>query len=687
MPANAAQAHEKLVPGQLLQLADNGTPTIVTPLCNEGSLNASIHTYKDKGYLPYFTRAVKAAQQALVNELRAAGVEVPNGAEASHLEGVCGVHCRDEANCSHVLDSEHITGTLYDEGTNDTRMIVACDPIQTKLRDDCVECFPRVNKVSGWEELVVRVHLFYLNTTPCMSVQDRRARLVTQKHFVPKNTRTFQGYHVFNYAKRGSSARTPHFESMFPYTPKNTKCKGFTLGRKCTAITVESVFVRDPARQQRPFYAEDAEQARVYFSHLCVDAFVTDDELVEHFPLESMDAAAMPAFTHDRDAEKYHVLVRLYLLAHDQNWTATQPHGCPHPLGGCVSLPVLFRSCATEVIVPDACSRKSQILLQQRLLPDVEMQVTRFCFRRVVSEVLRQRVVAAAADTPERYIPVVCYMPHGDRVPVFTDKQVSVLARLYPHLGIRRPTSRREWAHLSRTLYQHGISLFDTLAAVGVPLRDAHGAVIDTDAYVPYTPDMADDYFLVIANRPLRDYICVTNQRWLCEQLLLPDHHPPVGACAFAAWVRYWNAMVHLKHELEKQVNLDTVSAHLGLRLPAGETGQRAACLVNGVVTDTKGGLIFPDLGGCRFRDKEHVGALLPGAPVLYICRAGRKLNFTYVQTPMRFVRGLPLKQANEQRPAQDVIAAANAPANRGGGTYGGGQGEDGRRTSVAIHA
>ncbi|KAG5478188.1 hypothetical protein CUR178_04902 [Leishmania enriettii] len=688
MPAISAQPRAELVPGKLLQLADKNKPTIVTPLCNEDSLNASIRAYKGMGYLSYFTHATKTAQAALVNELRAAGVDVPDGAEESHLEGVCGVLCRDEADCSHVIPDEMITGALCEEDRSEARMIVACDPIQTKLRDDCVECFPRVNKVMKREELVVRVHLFYPNTVPCMSVQDRRARLVTQKLFVPKDARTSQGYHVFHYEKRGNhAAPTPRCESMFPYTPKIEDNTGFTLERKCTAITVETVFVRDPGRQQHPLYTEDAEQARVYFSYLRADVFVTDEELIEHFPREPPETAPMPAFAADRDVEKYNVLVRLYLLANDQGWTATRSQGCPHPLGGRACPLMMFSSCATEVVAQDRRRRDLWALLQQSLLPDVVSQITRFCFRRVVSEALRQRVVTEAADNPERYVPVVCYMPHGDRVPVFTDEQVGVLARLYPHLGIRRPTSRREWAQLSRTLYQHGVSLLDILAAVGCPLRDVHGAVIDTDAYVPYTADVADDYFLIIANRPLRDYTCVTNQRWLREHLQLSGHPPPIGARAFEAWVHYWNTMVQLKRELEEQACVDTVSAHLGLRLPVGTMGQRAACLVNGRVTDAGGGLIFPELGGRRFRDRAHAGALLPGTSVLYCFSLDRKLRFSYVRAPIRFIRGLPLHVTDGQQPEQDMVVAAGVPTNRVGGAPRVGRGEGARGARMATYA
>nr|CAJ2474073.1 unnamed protein product [Leishmania braziliensis] len=686
MSATTAQVYGKLVPGQLLQLTGNSKPTIVTPLCNEAGLNLLIRTYKGEGYLPYFTHAAKAARATLVDELRDAGVEVPEGAEASHLEDVCGVRCHDEASCRHVIH-EDITETVYEEDKNDARVIVACDPIQTKLRDDCMECFPRLDKVRKQEELVVRVHLFYPSSMPCMSIQDRRARLVTHKHFVRKNARTSQGYHTFHYAKRDNySAPTPDYESMFPYTTKAEESSGFTMGCKCIAITVETVFVRDPARQQRPLYAEDAEQARVYFSYVRPSAFVTDDELTDHFPLESLDTATMPAFADDREVEKYNVLVRLYLLAHDQEWTTTRSYGCPHPLGGPVDLPVLYHSSATEVVVPDRHSRNSPVLLQQCLLPDVESQITRFCFRRVVSEVLRQRVLAAAADTPERYVAIVCYMPHGDRVPVFTDEQVRVMARLYPHLGIRSPANRREWACLSRTLYQHGISLFDILAAVGCPLRDAQGAVIDTGAYVPYTADMADDYFLVIANRPLRDYICFTNQRWVHEQLRFPDHRPPIGARAFAAWVRYWNTMAQLKQELEEQASVDTVSAHLGLGLPGSTMVQRAACLVNGRVTDAEGGLIFPELGGRRFRDRVYASALLPGTPMLYTFWIDRKLCFSCVCAPIRFIRGLPSDETVRELPEKNVIQVVGVPPSRGGGAQWGGRG-DRQGASVAIHA
>ncbi|KAG5477710.1 hypothetical protein LSCM1_05006 [Leishmania martiniquensis] len=688
MSAPEARPRAELVPGKLWQLTDKSKPTIVTPLCNEKSLNASISAYKGKGYLAYFTHAVKRAQATLVEELRAAGVDVPDGAEASHLEGVCGVLCHDVANCSHVISDDIAAETLCEEGNTVARMIVACDPIQTKLRDDCVECFPRVGGAVQREELVVRVHLFYPNAVPCVSVHDRRARLVTQKLFIPKDARTTQGYHTFHYTKRGNcSAPTPHCESMFPYTPKIEENDGFTLERKCTAITVETVYVRDPGRKQPPLYAEDAEQARVYLSYLRADAFVTGEELVEHFPLEPLDTTPMPAFADDRDVEKYNVLVRLYLLASDQGWTVTRPQGCPHPLGGRAGLPVLFFSCATELVAPDRRSRDPRVLLQQSLLPDVESQITRFCFRRVVSEALRRRVAAAAADDPERYVPVVCYMPHGDRLPVFTDEQVDMLARLYPNLRIRRPTSRREWAQLSRTLYQHGVSLFDILAAVGCPLRDVQGAVIDTDAYVPYTADMVDDYFLVIANRPLRDYTCVTNQRWLCDHLQLTGHRPPISARAFAAWVRYWNTMMQLKRELEEQASVDTVSAHLGLRLPAGTMGQRATCLVNGRVTDAEGGLIFPELGGRRFRDKAHAGALLPGASVLYCVSVDRKLSFSYVRAPICFIRGLPPHVADGQQRPPDVIAAVSVTANRGGGAQRVGRRGGARGARMSTHA
>ncbi|GET88898.1 hypothetical protein, unknown function [Leishmania tarentolae] len=640
---NAARG--ELVPGKLLQLPDNGTPAVVTPFCNEASLNASIHAYKGKGYLTYFAHAVKAAQRTLANDLRAAGVKVPKGAVESHLESLCGICCRDEASCIHVRRDVGTTGAPYEEDTNNNaRMVVACDPIQTKLREDCMECFPRVNKVSGRKELVVRVHLFYPHDIPCRSVQDRRGRLVTQKQFVPKSARDVQGYHLLNYFQRCSSAWVPPYESMFPYTPRAEASKGFTLENRCTAITVESVFVRTPKRHKRPLYSEDAEQERVYLSCVRVDAFVTDDDLTKHFPPEAMGKGEMPAFTHDRNVEKYNVMVRLYLLAHDQGWTAMQSRGYQPPLDAYTNLPVLFQSCQTEVIVPKKTSCDSPLLLQQNLSPDVDRYIMRFSLRCVVSEALRKRVVAAAAENPELYVPVVCYLPYGNRIPVFTKKQVSVLARLYPRLSIRKPTSCLEWAKLSRTLYQHGVPLFDILAAVGLPLRDAHGAVIDTDARVPYTTDMADDYFLVIANCPVRDYTCMTNQRWLYKHLLLPDHHPPIGARAFAAWVNYWNTMVQLKCELKKQIELDTVSAHLGLSCPHLRKEKRAACLVSGYVTDANGGLIFPHLGNRRFQDTEHVGSLPPGTHVLYIFSVDQELKFTYVSRPLCFVRELPSK-------------------------------------------
>ncbi|KAK7194207.1 hypothetical protein NESM_000334800 [Novymonas esmeraldas] len=666
-----------LVGGELYHHTADAIPTTVTPLSNEDSLTETISAYRGSGYLGYFTKAVKAAQATLARDLRDAGVEVPSDAAATHFAGVCGVRSHDETSCPHILSGDEIRRRFLD--TEDTatgaggvkwnRTLVACDPVQTRLRDDCMECFPRMSAVHGGEELVVRVHLFYPNSVPCSSVQDRRARLVTEKQFVPRDARTSQGYHVFHHARRGGfAAAAPDCESMFPYTPKGEESCGFTLEHRCTAVTVETVFVRDPARRQRPLYAEDTAQTRVHFSYLRATAFVTDDELVRHFPLQPADAAAMPAFSDDRDEEKYRVLVRLYLLAHDQGWTATLPHGCPHPLGSArAGMPMLFRYCATEVHVPDRRDASSPVLLQQRLQPDVESQIVRFCFRRVVSEALRRRVVAAAAASPELHTAVVCYLPFGRRPPALTDDQVAVLARLYPDLGIRRPATRRDWARLSGALYQHGVPLLDILAAVGHPLRDAGGAEISTDAYVPYTADMADDYFLVIANRPLRDYMCVMNQRWLCEHLLRPHHRMPISRAAFAAWVRYWDTMVQLKYELQERAAVDVVCAHLGLRLPAGTAGQPAACLVNGRVTDTSGGLVFPELGGQRFRDKSLAGVLPPGAPVL--CKAWVEeggVSLLLVSDPSAFVEALPSSTRPARKEGDDAAAAAAAAESDG---------------------
>lgn len=638
---------QKLRFGTLYQVGEDKRPAAVTRLSNEANLHDLVQCYRVKGYQSYFVEAVKAAQAKLVSGLREGNVEVAEDDEA-HLLHVCGVRCCEANSCIHTLSKD---GLLLAEGPlvshvwvlseeeQQRRMIVACDPIQTKLRDDSLECFPRSST-----DVVVRIHLFYPGDMPCGSIHDCRGRLVTQKQFVPRNTRSWQSVSLFDHVSRNPrAAPPPPHEAMFPFTPNTERYVGFTTDRRCAAITVETVFVRDASRQQRPFYTEDTAQTRVYVSHLRASELITDDELTAQFPEGSLDAMAMPAFTDNRDEEKFNVLVRLYLLAHDQGWTATLTGRSPHPLHD-PQRPVLFRSVSVKMEVADRWNPWSPTLLKQKLHPDVEGQIMRFCFRRVVSEALRRRVVARGADgAASPHVPVVCYLPFGDRTPVFTNAQIGVLAALYPTLNIRRPASAADWAALSRTLYQHGVPLLDILQAVGTPLRDATGANIVTDTYVPYTADMAASFFLVIANRPLRDYTCVVNQRWLLEDLLGRRCLTATTPAAFAAWVRYWNTMVQLKNELMEQLSTDIVSAHLGQRLPSGVRSQAASCLVNGCVTDDSGGLLFAALCGRRFKDKAHVGHLPAGTAVVYLFwRNGRKLCYMYVPRPYSFVQALP---------------------------------------------
>jgi hypothetical protein len=630
--------------GTLRRSTTPGQVATVTPLSNEKNLTYLIKYGRDDSYVSAFLKGASKAKAALVDELREANVDVAPDDE-DHLQRTCGVRCRNQDSCVHVLSGDDILSGLtandhihvLSDDEQVQRMIVACDPIQTKLRDDAVECFPRDET-----ELVVRAHVFYPNGLPCGRTHDQRGRLVTQKQFVPKDARNAQGYHVFHYASRGrANAPAPPHEAVFPYTSKGDEYQGFSVDKNCTAITVETVFVRNASRQQPPFYTEDTAQARTYVSYLHASELVTDDELWANFPRRPLSEMAMPGFTSDRDKEKFNVLVRLYLLAHDQGWTATLTNRSPHPLGD-LRLPVLFRSVSTQVNVADRRDPQSPVLLEQNLLPNVESPIVRFCFRRIVSDALRRRVVARGAEDPSTYVPVVCYLPFGDRTPAFTSEQIAVLAALYPTLRIRKPAHAAEWSALSQSLYQHGVPLLDILQAVGKPLRDAHGDEIVADAYVPYTADMAATYFVVVANRPLRDYTCMINQRWVLEDLLERRCDSATTRAAFAAWVRYWSTMMHLKDELGDRLSTDTVSAHLGQRLPAGARGQRASCLVNGRVTDTNGGLVFAELGGKRFVDRKNVGQLPPGTAVVYLfwwdCEL---LQYDYVPKPYRFVMGL----------------------------------------------
>ncbi|KPA79069.1 hypothetical protein ABB37_05599 [Leptomonas pyrrhocoris] len=678
--------------GSVYRLPSDGKPVVVAQLSNEPSLTYVLCRYHDRGYRHYFTQTVKEAQAKLVAGLREGGVEVAHGDEA-HLLGVCGAHCRDRDSCIHTLSDDDllpgefthnfkIWSALGEE--QQRRMIVACDPIQTKLRDDAMECFPR-----GHTELVVRVHLYYPNNVPCGSVHDRRARLVTKKQFVPKDARSSQGHHLFfDTQPRNASLPVSYYESMFPSSTKGAPDQGFTTESNCTAITVETVFVRDASRRQQPFYAEDTEQARVYFSYLHASELVTDEQLSDNFPSGPLDAITMPAFTEDRDKEKFNVLVRLYLLAHDQGWTSTLTDRSPHPLNDS-RLPVLFRYVTTQLDVADRRNPQSLVLVKQELLPDVESQVVRFCFGRVVSDALRRRIIARSTRDPSHHARVVCYLPYGTNVPAFTDAQIAVLAALYPALGIRKPTCAADWCELSRSLHQHGVPLLDILQSVGTPLTDRHGADIVTDVYVPYTPDMAGTYFVVIANRPLRDYISLVNQRWLLEDLLGRTCDSATTHTAFSAWVRYWGAIARLKHELEEQMNTDTVSAHLGLRLPAGARGQPASCLVNGRVTDGSGGLVFAELCGRRFADAKHVGHLPPGTAVVYRFRwDGNTLRFVYVPRPYGFVRALDACKLDSSAPQGVRGATWMAPAGRATApvqNHDGGQGHGGAVAASAL--
>ncbi|KPA79070.1 hypothetical protein ABB37_05600 [Leptomonas pyrrhocoris] len=638
-------AGNNTVTGQLYKTPAYYSHITVTPLSHETDLDGAIHSHKGRGYVAYFAETVKEAQAKLVAGLREGGVEVAHGDDA-HLLGVCGVNCRDRDSCIHTLSGGDIRALCIDHkndilgatGEHWTRVLVCLHNGGTTLHDLSLECFPR-----GHTELVVRVHLYYPNNVPCGSVHDRRARLVTKKQFVPKDARSSQGHHLLHHARIGARCGPPPCESLFPSSTKGAPDQGFTTESNCTAITVETVFVRDASRRQQPFYAEDTEQARVYFSYLHASELVTDEQLSDNFPSGPLDAITMPAFTEDRDKEKFNVLVRLYLLAHDQGWTSTLTDRSPHPLNDS-RLPVLFRYVTTQLDVADRRNPQSLVLVKQELLPDVESQVVRFCFGRVVSDALRRRIIARSTRDPSHHARVVCYLPYGTNVPAFTDAQIAVLAALYPALGIRKPTCAADWCELSRSLHQHGVPLLDILQSVGTPLTDRHGADIVTDVYVPYTPDMAGTYFVVIANRPLRDYISLVNQRWLLEDLLGRTCDSATTHTAFSAWVRYWGAIARLKHELEEQMNTDTVSAHLGLRLPAGARGQPASCLVNGRVTDGSGGLVFAELCGRRFADAKHVGHLPPGTAVVYRFRwDGDRLHLKYLPTPSEQVAALPL--------------------------------------------
>jgi hypothetical protein len=395
--------------------------------------------------------------------------------------------------------------------------VVACDPGQTKLREDCVEC---AELHDG--SMVVRVHMVLSAKLNCKPEADRGARLATLTTF----------------------AATTLCES----TPWFLSNSGFTKGWCREALTVESVFDGVPSAER---YHLNHAKSRVYLSRVTLTETVTDEELYQYLcPAAArgvtVEVTAAMCRNRGKSTKKaLRVPGRIYKLLKCLGW------GCR-----------LFEHCSTTRVY--GAGPHAAPLLRQRFNPDYHGAITQFCFRYLVSEALLRIAREYVTERPGVCLPLVCRLPCGTRAPVLTARQAEMLrAQGFGRDLAAGVVSAVRWRRVRKRATKRSVKLLQMFVDPAEPLRDGDGVVLK-ESFVRYTAALVQNcHCYVVANKPLRDYPCLMNSR--CAACLVRKCHAgPNGRHAVLdAWVKYWERMQCLVVAHKRELASTMLYCHL----------------------------------------------------------------------------------------------------------------------------